>query len=175
VRGATLVIAAALAVLGAAGPARAQPAVDIDGAFVVAATQGNDAEIDMAFLILRRGKMDDALSFAHRMIEDHTALVARFSKIVPPASVVVPERENAIDRLALARLAKLPVADMDQDYLIQQVGDHLATVSVFTTEARDGSNPALRAFAASELPMLREHLEVAIMNAKHVSGDNPLR
>jgi putative membrane protein len=174
-RRASLVLAAVLAVLDAAGPARAQTAIDIDGAFVVAATQGNNAEIDMAFLVLRRGKMDDALSFAHRMIEDHTALAARFAKIVPPAAAVVPERENAADRLALVRLAKLPVADMDQEYLIQQVGDHLATVSVFTTEASDGSNPVLRAFASSELPLLREHLEVAIMNAKHVSGDNPLR
>ena len=168
-------LAALAAVSAFPGQVRAQTAIDIDGAFVVAATQGNNAEIDMAFLVLKRSKTDEALSFAHRMIEDHTALVARFNKLVPPGNVVVPERENAADRLALARLAKLPPADMDQEYLIQQVGDHLATVSVFTTEARDGANPALRAFANSELPMLKEHLQVALMDAKRVGGDNPLR
>ena len=170
-----IVSAALLAMLGSALPANAQTALDIDGAFVVAATQSNNAELDMAFVVLKRGKMDEALSFAHRVIEDHTALAARFAKIVPPASALVPERENAADRLALARLAKLPPADMDQEYLIQQVGDHLATVSVFNTEAVFGTNPALRAFAKSELPTLREHLEVALANARRVSGANPLR
>ncbi len=170
-----LTLTALLAAFAPAYSANAQTAIDIDGAFVVAATQSNNAEMDMAFLVLKRGKMDEALSFAHRMIEDHTALGARFAKIVPPANALVPERENAADRLALARLAKLPPADMDQEYLIQQVGDHLATVSVFTTEARDGLNPALKAFAKNELPMLREHLEVAIAGARRVSGDNPLR
>ena len=170
-----IVSAALFAALGVASPAHAQTAIDIDGAFVVAATQSNNAELDMAFLILRRGKMDEALSFAHRMIEDHTELAARFAKIVPPENTVVPGRENAADRLVLARLAKLPPADMDQEYLITQVADHLATVSVFTTEAVDGANPALRAFAKSELPILREHLEVALANARRVSGDNPLR
>ncbi len=169
------IIATSIAALLTFGHAGAQTAVDIDGAFVVAATQGNNAEIDMAFLILKRGKMDEALSFAHSMIDDHTALGARFAKIVPPASAIVPERENAPDRLALARLAKLSPTDMDQEYLIQQVGDHLATVSVFTTEAQYGVNPALRAFAKNELPMLREHLQVAISSARRVSGDNPLR
>ena len=168
-------LAALLAAFCIARPVRAAPAIDIDGTFVVAATQGNNAEIDMAFLILKRGKMDEALSFAHRMIEDHTALVARFAKVVPPANASVAERENATDRLALARLAKLSPTDMDQEYLIQQVGAHLATVSVFTAEARDGTNPALKAFAESELPMLHEHLAVAISNARRVSGDNPLR
>lgn len=172
---ALLVLGIAAATFASGKSGSAQTAVDIDGAFIVAATQGNNAEIDMAHLVLERGRMDEALSFARRMLEDHAALVKRFAKVAPPATTVVPERENAADRLALARLAKLPTTDMDQEYLIQQVGDHLATVSVFTAEAQSGTNPALRAFAKAELPMLKEHLQIALSDARRVSGDNPLR
>ncbi len=158
-----------------AGPATAQSAADVDRAFIVAATQGNDAEIDMAQIVLQRGKMDEALAYARLMVTDHSALAARFAAVVPPGAAVVPERENAADRVALARLAALAQPDLDQEYLVQQVGDHLATVMVFTTEARQGTNPALKAFAKKELPMLQEHLQLAIANARRVSGDNPLR
>ncbi len=168
-----VLICASVAVAGPAANAQAAP--DIDASFAVAATQGNNAEIDMARVVLARGKMDEALSFAREMLADHGALAERFAAVVPAAMSVVPERENAADRIALARLAALAPADMDQEYFIQQVGDHLATVSVFTAEAREGTIPALKAFATRELPMLKEHLQVALAAARRVSGDNPLR
>lgn len=115
---ALLVFGLALAIFETDTAASAQTAVDIDGAFVVAATQGNDAEIDMAHLVLERGRMDEALSFARLMLDDHTALAKALALVVPAATASVPERENAADRLALARLAQLPRSDMDQEYLI---------------------------------------------------------
>lgn len=82
-------------------------------------------------------------------------------------------RENDVDRLALDRLVHAEPVTFDQEYLVQQVGDHLATISLFTTEAKLGADPALRSFAAGELSMLRSHLQLAVENAGHIGGDTP--
>ena len=156
-------------------PASAQTAPSIDDDFIVAAVQGGNAEIDMAKLELRAGKGDEAMSFAKRMLEDHPPIGARLARIVPGAASRAKERLGTVDRIAYARLSTLGPTDLDQQYIVQQVGDHLATVSVFTAEAETGRQSALRAFAKSELPLLREHLQVALGNARDVAGDNPLR
>ena len=156
-------------------PAAAQIRAPIDDDFILAAVQGGNAETDMAKLELRAGKGDEALSFARRMLEDHPPIAARLARIMPGAPSRAKECLGTGDRIAFAWLSTLPATDLDQQYIVQQVGDHLATVAAFTAEAETGTRPELRAFAKAELPLLREHLQVALGNAREVAGDNPLR
>jgi len=109
----------------------------------------------MARLELQRGDADEAVSFARRMLADHEPIAARLARIVPASVARVAEREGVGDRLALTRLKLLPPADLDQQYIIGQVGGHLAAVSAYETEASHGNNPALRAFATGTLPTAR--------------------
>ena len=148
------------------------PRPNVDAEFPTLAAQGNAAEIDMARLALQRGNALEVRGFAQKMIAEHGDLGERLARVAP-ASVAVRPRENPIDALALERLAGLPPADFDQEYLTQQIGDHLATISVFETEARDGHDPALKAFATNELPTIREHLELAVNDVKHIGGATP--
>ncbi len=180
--GATALFAALLtAVCGAVptvaqAPAPPHAASPIDDEFVTAAVQIDNAELDMARLELaHHGNTDEARSFAQRMIADHSAIAAHLAHIAPAAVARVKQREGLVDKLTLVRLESLSPTELDQQYLLAQVGGHLSAMSVYQTEMLLGANRALKLFASGELPTLREHLEVAYMYASHVTGANPIK
>jgi putative membrane protein len=168
---ATTAVLCALAatLVGAAPP----PGPDVDATFLLLARQANAAEIDMARLALRRSNADEARNFAQDMIADHSQIAEALDAIAPPAHDAPRESEAA--RLATLRLGDIPAAGFDQQYLLQQVGDHLAAVSLYSTEADEGRNRQLRAFAGHELGMLQAHLQLAVDDAARIGGSSPFK
>jgi putative membrane protein len=180
--GALLLATAGIALLLATGGAAPSPApvaapvaAFVDDLFALAAVEGNNGQLDMAQMALQRSRSEETRAFAARVIDDDTALGQQFSRIAPAAAASLPDRVNNVDRLALTRLAALPPVQFDQEYLIQQVGDFVSAMTVFSTEAEEGHNPDLKSFAAHGLPILRGHLEQALAASRRLGGGGPFR
>ena len=148
---------------------------DVDRMFVLAATQGNNGELITARLALARSQTTEVRSFAQQMIDDHTMMAALMRDTLGGRSATPDPPMNVVDTLAYGRLEQAAQVDFDQLYLQGQIGDHLATIAVFDAEANGGSDPTLRAMAAKALPMLRDHLALALGANKHVGGDSPFK
>jgi putative membrane protein len=58
------------------------------------------------------------------------------------------------------RLAKLQGASFDRAYIQHMLKDHEEDVQLFSTQAKQGKDPELKAFAADTLPTLEEHLRL---------------
>jgi putative membrane protein len=114
-------------------------------------------------------------AFARQMLVDHGMISAEGAPVVKRHLSKQPARLGAPDSLAMRYLATLAPVDFDQQYALLQVGDHLATQTAFATEARDGKDAALRAFAQKWLPTIGAHLELAVTLVKHVGGDTPFK
>ncbi len=178
-------LAACFALLGAqntapvsapAPPSFHPPALaSVDAAFAIAVTQGNAAELRAARLALTRTQSDDVAAFARQMITDHEMITSEGNPLVKRHLVHSPAPLGAPDVIALLNLASLPAVDFDQQYALTQIADHLATQTAFATEARDGKDPKLKAFAAKWLPTIMAHLELAVTLVKHVGGDSPFK
>jgi putative membrane protein len=71
--------------------------------------------------------------------------------------------------LATAKyLSQLHGAEFDRAYLQHMVKEHEEAVTRFTAEAKEGRHPALKSYAAKQLPILQAHLELARdLTAKH--------
>ena len=157
-------------------PAAIPEVAGIDRLFATAATQGNNAEIAMARLAVARASAPEVQGYAQKMIGEHLGLAAAFRPALerlrssPPAQPLAPA-----DQMALEHLRTLPNVDFDQTYLMQQVGDHLATLTVFQTEADNGTQPALRALAREWLPTIEAHLELALSLTRHIGGSSPFK
>ncbi|MGI0133874.1 MAG: DUF4142 domain-containing protein, partial [Candidatus Micrarchaeaceae archaeon] len=63
----------------------------------------------------------------------------------------------------------------DQAYMLQQIGDHLATMTAFQTEAENGSDPQLKALVRKWLPTIKAHLELAVDTEQHIGGASPFK
>jgi len=159
-------------------PPASEPAEPgVDKLFAVAAMQGNAAEIDMANLAMRRGTANEVKMFAGMMLADHGGMMR---EMLPALRRVLgaaapPQRLAPPDALAMRHLEAVPAVDFDQSYVMQQIGDHLATLAAFQTEADNGSDPQLKALARTWLPTIQSHLELAVDVTKHVGGSSPFK
>jgi len=68
--------------------------------------------------------------------------------------------------------SKLEGAQFDREFLRYQVMHHEKDTAAFSVQAKDGQDPALKAFAAKQLPILQEHLQQARQLAaqQHAGG-----
>lgn len=99
--------------------------------------------------------------FATRMVDEHTTVnqqlvqLARVKGINPPTSMDDPHDTQ------FAQLQALHGRAFDRAYLNGQVTDHQATLQLFQNEARSGTDPDVKAFAANTVPAIQMHLDMA--------------
>ena len=148
----------------------------IDRTFALAALQGNAAELDMAQLAMRRSSVPEVKAFAEKMMSEHMGLEDALKPALlrvlgaPPVT-----RLAAPDMLAVAHLQTISDVDFDQVYATQQIGDHLATLTAFRTEADNGTDPQLKLLARKWLPTIEAHLQLAVGLTQHIGGDSPFK
>ena len=164
-------------------PVPAEPAplhqpssAEVDRLFALAAMQGNNAEMDMAELALKRGSANEIKQYAGKMIAEHKGLM---DEMMPALQRVLgnspAERLAPADQLAMRHLEAVKPVDFDQIYVMEQIGGHLATLTAFQTEADNGTNAQLKELARKWTPTIQAHLELAVDAAKHVGGASPFK
>jgi putative membrane protein len=77
------------------------------------------------------------------------------------------------DRASNGMLSSKGGSSFDRSYISSMVKDHQDDIKAFQKEADNGTDPAVKAFAAKELPTLRDHLRQAqdIAHELGVSAD----
>ena len=164
-------------------PVPAQPAPlqqssspDVDRLFTIAATQGNNAELDMAELTLKRGSADEVKAYAQKMIAEHKGLMDEMTPALQRVLGNSPtERLAPSDQLAMRHLEAVKPVDFDQLYVMTQISGHLATLTAFQTEADNGTDAQLKELARKWMPTIQAHLQLAVDLAKHVGGASPFK
>jgi putative membrane protein len=142
-------------------PARGVPARHDDRAFVMEAGPGGLAEVDLGRLAAQKGQSADVKKFGQRMVSDHSKANAELKKLATSKGITLPAEMNAQQMAEHNKLAKLSGAEFDREYMTLMVEDHDKDVAAFEEEAKDGSDPDIKSFAAKTLPTLQEHQRMA--------------
>jgi putative membrane protein len=132
-----------------------------DQAFVKKAAVGGLAEVQLGKLAVERAASPDVKQFGQRMVDDHEKANRELMAVVEPKGIALPTALDRKHRQAADRLAKLHGPAFDRAYSQQMVKDHEETVRLFRTEAQQGNDPELKRLAATTLPTLEEHLNMA--------------
>ncbi|MEH1904866.1 MAG: DUF4142 domain-containing protein [Nostoc sp.] len=130
-----------------------------DRQFITEAAQGGLAEVQLGQLASKRGVSKVVKQFALHMVQDHTPVNNQLKQLATQKGVTLPTSIGSKNQQVKQRLSKLSGRNFDRQYLNQMVQDHQKTVSLFETEAQQGQDPDLKAFAAQTLPTLQEHLQ----------------
>ncbi|WP_138501821.1 DUF4142 domain-containing protein [Nostoc sp. PA-18-2419] len=130
-----------------------------DKQFMTEAAQGGLAEVQLGQLALKRGTSNAVKQYAQRMIKDHTPVNNQLKQLAKKKGVTLPTKLDSTNQQVNQRLSKLSGTNFDRDYLNQMLQDHQKDVSAFQTEAQQGQDPDVKAFAAQKLPTLQEHLQ----------------
>ncbi len=123
------------------------------------AAQGGLAEVQLGKLASKRGTSNAVKRYAQRMVKDHTPVNNRLKQLAAKKGVTLPTTLNSTNKQVQQRLSKLSGATFDREYLNQMLEDHQNDVSAFQTEAQQGQDPDVKAFAAQTLPTLQQHLQ----------------
>lgn len=155
------------------GPATAQQTKKPSTAganFAENAAEAGVLEVDLGKLAVQKGASDQVKQFGMRMVDDHSKAGDELNEIAAKDNLAVPFQVNAGDQSIVDRLSKLTGDAFDRAYLRQMVTDHEKAVALFQREASNGTNPDLKTWAMTTLPMLQDHLRQARETETRLGG-----
>lgn len=139
-----------------------------DANFMMKAANGGRAEVELAKLAMQRATSKSVKEHARRMLDDHEKANEKLGEIASRKNVPLPDQLTGVHRTLVEQLRAERQPDFDEAYMQAQVGEHKAAIALFRDEKNEGIDPALREFAASQLPVLERHLEEALKIADSV-------
>jgi putative membrane protein len=164
----------AAVLLAAAGVAAAQGVGEADRDFMRNAAIGGQAEVELGNLAVQRASRPTVKEFGAKMVKDHGAANGELATLARAKGVELPTTLDADHRALRDRLSAMQGAEFDRMYMQEMVKDHTQDVAEFEQAARSASDPDVRAWAASKVPTLREHLALARdINSQVVLGPTP--
>lgn len=152
--------------MGAASPAPVLAPQDRD--FLERAAQGSNAEIATGSTATRQAWRAEVKAFGAMMMRDHGAMNAQLSAIANRYKIALPtslgDHQASYDRIVDLRYDRF-----DDEYMQVMVEDHDMALELFRGAASGAHDPALRAFAASHVPVIEAHLN----HARTLAGPKP--
>ncbi|MGN6292908.1 MAG: DUF4142 domain-containing protein [Chitinophagaceae bacterium] len=138
------------------------PAPDANtSAFLVDATNGGMAEVQLSRIAAERSTNAAVKDFANMMINDHTSANDQIMALAAKKSVTLPSDVSDENRKKSDELMKKSVKDFDKEYVDIMVKDHEAAVNLFEKASNNVSDAEVVSFVNNILPKLKSHLESA--------------
>ena len=129
------------------------PLNDKDKDFMQTAAKDGLMEVEMGKMGQKQAKNAEVKKFATRMVTDHSKANAQLKALAKKKGV-------SLDSEA-PKMEKMDDATFDKEYMDHMVKEHEKDVAAFEEEAKDGSDPDVKAWANKTLPTLKKHLEMA--------------
>lgn len=169
-RGASLLAIAASALLTNAAAAQ-EPGSRQTRDFVQAVAQSDTFEIMEGETALAQSSDPDVRRFAQQMIDAHRQTTHTLLQAVANAGLQPPKPGMSADQaMFLAALQSQRGVDFDRTYLRHQRLAHSAALAVESGYAQTGDDATIRQVAASSVPIITAHLNMAEQLAKDGGG-----
>ncbi len=133
---------------------------DHAGDFLTDAAKGDNAEIMMGKLALKKAQNPAVKKFGQTLVTDHTKAKKEVAELATTVSVAVPSNVKPEARDMYENLVKMSGADFDRAFVAHMVEDHQKDIAAFTKEASAG-DAKVSALATKQLPTLKKHLSIA--------------
>ena len=152
-----LMMSAAVAVASVAAPAAAQVMTPTE--YVMAAGASDLYEITSSQVLLETTQDPKLRAFAQMMIADHTKSTADVKAAAARSRVrAMPPRLNPLQQELVTELRAEQGTARDAAYVAQQKASHGQALNVQKAYAMEGTAPALKAAAATIVPVVEHHI-----------------
>ncbi len=120
------------------------------------------AEIELGQLAVQKSQDKGVRDYAQRMVKDHQAADAKLKKIASAENLQLPQSLDAEHQQLKAKLSALQGEAFDREYAKAMAKGHDKAVALFESASQAPQmTPELKEFAASTLPTLKEHMDMA--------------
>ena len=132
-----------------------------DKKFLKDAAIGGLEEVELGKLAAQKGSSDAVKQFGQKMVDDHSKANDQLKELAAKEQIEVPSSLDGKHQKNIDKLSALSGEKFDKEYSKDMLKDHRKDVSEFQLEAQNGTDPNIKQFAASTLPVLQEHLKMA--------------
>jgi len=132
-----------------------------DQQFLRHAASDGLAEVQLGQVAAERATNPEVQRFGQRMVTDHTKANQELMALAQSKNISLPKETDKQHQKTAEALAKKQGASFDREYMRHMVTAHEKAVQLFSTEAKEGHNADIKAFASQTLPTLQEHLQMA--------------
>lgn len=129
--------------------------------FLMKAAHINIAEVKTGELAQTRAVNAQVRDYAQMMIEDHSSANNQLKRLAANEGFRLPNDTDRKHKAVANRLARLSGAPFDRAYMNAMVKGHQEAIMLFRQQARNGRDPDVRRWAATMLPGLQKHLQLA--------------
>lgn len=119
------------------------------------------AEIQMSQAALQKSTNPDVMSFAQRMIDDHTQANSQATTLAQQKGISLPSTPSSEQQATADELANFSGADFDKAYMDANVIGHGQAWSMANRQAVNGKDADIRAFASNTVNIIQHHLITA--------------
>jgi len=131
-----------------------------DYKFTTTAAHGGSLEVTLGNLA-QKSTTQAVKEFGQRMVDDHGKAGKQLNDLAAKKEATLPagitdEQQKEVDRLGL-----LTGSQFDRAYVSFMVRAHKTDLKAFKSAAQEVQDPDLKAFAASMVPIIQEHLSMA--------------
>ena len=120
------------------------------------------AEIELGQIALQNTKDENVRKYAERMIKDHSAADKKLKAIAAKENLQLPQSLDQEHESLKMKLQGMSGEQFDREYVKAMAKGHDKAVALFESASQQPQMPAeLKQFAASTLPTLEQHKEMA--------------
>ncbi len=135
-------------------------AMAADHKFATEAAMGGMMEVELGKVAASKGASDEVRQFGQRMVDDHSKANEELMRVASGKGLTLPTAPDPKHQAEMQKLSALSGEKFDKEYVKMMLKDHKQDVAAFEKEAGGGMDADIKAFAASTLPTLREHLQM---------------
>lgn len=133
-----------------------------DQQFVDFAAQTDMVEANLGKLAQDVSDSQPVKDYGQMLTTDHTNDFQQLNAAAQQANLTVPTAIDAEHNKAMIDpFQKLKGAAFDHKFIAEMIAGHTKAIAVYTKEAADAQNAAIKSYAQTALPVLQKHLDDA--------------
>lgn len=158
--------------MNVASPMETKKAIDsnFDRLFMIHSSMGNQAEVMLGQLALKKSRNSGVRQVAQTIIKGHGTAEADLRKHFQAMSLPIPPDPGPVNKAFYKELSRLSGSAFDKMFMAGQVGAHEQTVTLFEHEIMGGKNETAKAFATNKLQGILMHTALIYGVAKQVGA-----
>jgi putative membrane protein len=167
---------AALTVIGASATACAGQSSGLaqqDQTYLIQHAQTDMAEIAAGQLAVQKGTTDQIRATGQTLIQDHQRGLDQAKSIAQTKHVTLPSTPDQTQQQQTDQLKNASGVAFDQTYLRNQIQAHQQSISQTQQELRSGTDPQIKQFAQSYLPVAQAHLQRLDTDQQQLNTSTP--
>jgi putative membrane protein len=117
------------------------------------------AEVGLGKMAIMRTSNQKIREFAHMMVADHGKANTELIEIAKKKNITLPGMLDTEHQQMTDSISKLSGTDFARAYVNAMVEGHKKALALMQTEANNGKDADLKAFAAKTVPVIQMHLD----------------